>query len=779
MALAFAFALPLGPVLAQCGPVISTFPYTEGFESGQAWTSGGSGNDWAWGTPAHPMINSAGGGTKSWCTGGLSGSFYNLGELAWLESPCFDFSTLARPWISFKIFWECERQYDGMTFQYSLDGGNTYSNLGAYGDPVDCLNQNWFNSSNITNLTGVSPKHGWSGRVGVTQGSCQGGSGSGGWQTASHCMSDLAFEPSVRFRFLFGAGTTCNNFDGIAIDDILIQDSELPVSDFTYSCSDGAIALQDVSTGCVTSRVWDFGDPGSGASNNSTLSQPTHVFSQPGTYTVTLTVHNSCVQGQSSTQDVVVIDADMNTTDATCGQSNGSAGIITNGAPPNVGYVWSPGGQITASIQGLSPGEYSVVVSAQGVCTYHDTAQVNNVASDLVLAPHHTDASCAGGADGTASVTVTGSATPFSYAWTPAVSLTGSAANLAAGDYDVQVTDANDCIASETITVSEPQPVVVSTTSEVSACPGATTELTATATGGTGPYTFSWTPDGPQVSPTDTTTYQVSALDAHGCVSSTGEVTVAVGSALHPTLSLADTSGCAPFCATFQAGPAGLTTYGFTYGDGSADDLGAHCYTQAGDHDVTLLVTDANGCSGSVTVLDLVTVLPKPHAGFTAPEVMIITDPPVTLVDASTGAQEWEWDLGNGLTSEEVSPTFRPTALGCVPITQVARNDDGCVDTAHAVICVEDEFALYAPNTFTPNDDGINDVFGVVTSVAAPSYFVLRIFDRWGEAIFSADRPWITWNGEGVASGVYPWTLEIRDSRSKLHKQRGHVLLLR
>ena len=84
-------------VQGQCGPLIGTFPYSEGFEASAAWTSGGTGNDWAWGTPAHPLINSAGGGSKSWCVGGLTGSYYNSNERSYLESPCFDFTNLNTP----------------------------------------------------------------------------------------------------------------------------------------------------------------------------------------------------------------------------------------------------------------------------------------------------------------------------------------------------------------------------------------------------------------------------------------------------------------------------------------------------------------------------------------------------------------------------------------------------------------------------------------------------------------------------------------------------------
>lgn len=778
--LALAGAFPTLMARAQCGPLISSFPYNEGFEAGPAWTSGGNGNDWAWGTPAHPTINSAGGGSKSWSTGGLTGSFYNLGELSWLESPCFDFTGLTRPWVSFKIFWECERQYDGMTFQYSTDGGYTYSNVGTVNDPVDCLNQFWFNSSNITNLTGVSPKHGWSGRVGPTQGSCQGGSGSGDWVTASHCMTDLAGAPSVRFRFLFGAGTQCNDFDGIAIDDILIQNSELPSAAIGYTCTSATAAtFTDNSTGCITSRQWNFGDLGSGASNFATGAQVTHTFSQPGTYTVTLVVNSPCAQPESTTQEITILDATVTADPASCGQSNGAVEVTLTNAPAGTTYLWNPGGAATAQVQDLAAGAYDVTVSAPNSCDFYGSTQVTNTASDLQLQPNHTDATCNGSADGTAGVTATGSGTPFSYVWTPNVSSGPNASALSAGDYSVEVTDANGCDATETITVGEPAAVTVQASAAVNACAGTTLTLTATANGGTGPYSYAWSPNGPEVSPLDTTTYQVQATDANGCTSALASTTVNIGSALQPTLTTSDTTGCRPHCATFDAGPAGMTSYAFTYGDGGADANAAHCYQDAGSYDVTLTVTDAGGCTGTITVPQLIHVLPTPEAAFDAPAVLIISDAAVTLQDRSIGAEHWSWDLGAAGTSEDASPLFTPSVLGCAPVTQTVYTDDGCYDSISVEICVEDEYALYVPNTFTPNDDGMNDVFQVITSVGTPSFYRLLLFDRWGSVIFTAEKPGQFWDGSGTPEGLYAWTLEMRDSRDKLHKERGHVLLLR
>src|SRR5215212_8361506 len=139
---------------AQC---IATFPYTEDFEADNGgWTSGGTLNDWAWGSPSKAVITQAASGSNCWITGGLNGSFYNLGERSYVQSPCFDFTNLKRPYISFNIFWESEKTYDGTNFQYSLDGGANWTNVGSINDAPNCFDQNWYNSPNIVNLSGLT-----------------------------------------------------------------------------------------------------------------------------------------------------------------------------------------------------------------------------------------------------------------------------------------------------------------------------------------------------------------------------------------------------------------------------------------------------------------------------------------------------------------------------------------------------------------------------------------------------------------------------------------------
>ncbi|MBK6549636.1 MAG: gliding motility-associated C-terminal domain-containing protein [Flavobacteriales bacterium] len=91
---------------------------------------------------------------------------------------------------------------------------------------------------------------------------------------------------------------------------------------------------------------------------------------------------------------------------------------------------------------------------------------------------------------------------------------------------------------------------------------------------------------------------------------------------------------------------------------------------------------------------------------------------------------------------------------------------------------VEDAFLLWAPNSFTPNNDGINDGFQVITSVRNPEDFQLTIYDRWGRTLATLTDKATAWTGEQVPDGVYTWTVSVRDSHGKDLNSKGHVTLL-
>lgn len=764
--------------MGQCGPLISTFPYNEGFESDPAWTSGGVANDWAWGAPAHPIINSAGGGVNSWCVGGLTGQFYEFDAQSWLMSPCFDFSALDNPWISFKIFWEVERTYDGMVLQCSTDQGANWVNVGAYNDPENCFDQNWYNTSNIINLDEANPKHGWSGRQGVTSGSCQGGQGSGGWVTASHCIADLANQPNVRFRFLFGSGSTCNNFDGIGIDDIFIGEPP-PVELATSFTCDGSSVSFTADAPCANTILWDFGDPGSGASNAGSGAAAAHTYADPGQYTVTTTVIGPCGPAVVQTLQVTVLGVAITVTNATCGQPNGSLEAVVSGGAGSLVYDWQPGNGTDPVFSGLAAGDYTLAVSGGDMCGATATATVVNAGSTINVQVSHTDVTCGGLSDGTATAQVSGG-TATAYAWAPLGGDQATASGLPAGNYTVVVTGDDGCEVTASTTIDEAPVLTVTTTPEVDICAGQSVVLEAAPNGGVAPYTYAWSPGGPDVSPGTTSDYEVVVTDAAGCVSNTAAVTVVVNASVLPALTVDEPVGCTAHCVQFTAGPVGMSAYTFDYGDGTSGSEPLHCYTRPGAFNVTLTVTDDIGCSGTAEFADLVEALPSPRAGFIAPATFLVTDNPLQLVDVSSGAARWLWDFDGGDGNDTLNdPQVAFPEVGCYSVRQVVTNVVGCTDTAQTELCMENEFAIYVPDAFTPNGDGFNEVFGPVTSVRSPSFFVFRVFDRWGAELFTTQDVNEGWSGANAENGIYAWNVELRDSQNKLRKAMGHVVLLR
>jgi gliding motility-associated-like protein len=368
------FFIGLADTKAQCGSAINTFPYNEGFEAtGGGWITGGAGNDWAWGSPSKPVISAAGSGTNCWIVGGLTGSSYTNSEASWLQSPCFDFTNLPFPFISFKINWETEQQFDGASFQYSIDNGASWITIGP-ANYTDCVQKNWFNQDPVTYLSPLtSERRGWSGNRQSSAGSCRGGNGSNGWVTASTIAPGLGSRPSVIFRFIFGAGTICNNYDGFAVDDIFIGDPPPSAAAFTYACvSNNTINFTNTSSFCPNSFNWNFGDPASGTNNTASTANPSHIFSSPGQYTVTLTVNGPGNAPSTTTRQVTVLKVvtDMLSM-ADCETNTGGSLIVSvEGTSDPVNILWNTvPPQSTAIASNLAAGFYTVTISGPTICT--------------------------------------------------------------------------------------------------------------------------------------------------------------------------------------------------------------------------------------------------------------------------------------------------------------------------------------------------------------------------------------------------------------------------
>ncbi len=501
--------------LSQCSSPITAFPYTENFEaSNGGFAAGGSSSDWAYGTPSKNVIANAASGTKCWIIGGLAGGSYNNAENSWLQSPCFNFSSLTNPQISFSVFWETERKYDGASFQYSIDGGGSWSTLGSISSNSNCNGVNWFNTSPVNSLG----KDGWSGNIQPTS-PCSGGAGngSGAWVTAKHTLAALAGQASVMFRFTFAAGTQCNAYDGFAVDDITIAETPANTVNFIYTCgSNGTVSFTNTSSICGANFIWNFDDPTS-PSNTSSLENPSHVFATTGIHNVSLSVTFPGNILVTNTKPVTVINVSAVVTSPILCNGDATGAITANATGGSGGYtyLWNTvPSQATQSINNVPAGNYTVTVGGTNVCSTAATVALGQPAA-LAASVSTTNALC-GRNNGTATALISGGGTyPYRFVWSNGGSTT-SQTSLAAGTYSLQIKDANNCVTPySNITVKDSiNNLVLFLGNDTSFCPGNQVILNA---GTFANYAWQDNSASTTFTVTQTGTYWVTVTDVDGC----------------------------------------------------------------------------------------------------------------------------------------------------------------------------------------------------------------------------------------------------------------------
>jgi gliding motility-associated-like protein len=406
--------------------------------------------------------------------------------------------------------------------------------------------------------------------------------------------------------------------------------------------------------------------------------------------------------------------------------------------------------------------------------------------------------SCFGQCNGSVTLNVSGgSGSSYTYAWSPSGGTASSETNLCAGNYSCLVTDTSGCTINFSVTITQPNVLSVAMGSTLNICVGNNAVLSANPNGGTGPYSYLWQPgnlsgSGPTVTPVATTIYSLTITDANGCTT-TGTQTINVNPI--PTVSFlaSDSSGCTPLCVTFTSPTQSTDVCTWNFGDGntsSGNSPQTHCYIVPGTYDVSLTITDNNGCSATITDPNLITVFANPFASFTySPDYITIYDPSVSFSDNSIGADQWSWDFGDSAhsTSTLQNPNFAYSDTGCFQVTLTVTNLDGCSDDTTQDVCILSEFVFYAPNTFTPNGNGLNDVFFPIVNGYQEGSYHLMIFDRWGNLIFESNDVLTGWNGkvqDGKSDKVcqidtYVWVVDVNEWNGVEHRFRGHVNLIR
>ncbi len=356
--------------------------------------------------------------------------------------------------------------------------------------------------------------------------------------------------------------------------------------------------------------------------------------------------------------------------------------IGTGGSTPYT-YLWENG--TTTASRSVSPSSnttYTVSVTDANGCSNVDQVLVS--VNPLPIANAGLDKEICAGSSTTVTASASAGTAPYSYLWSTTSSLpTINVSPSATTTYTITITDSKGCAQSDTMVLTVNTLPDANSGSDTQICIGQSTSLSASATGGIGPYTYQWSNGHSgatnMVSPTISTTYTLTVTDAKGCTK-TDQVLVTVNPLPIANAGL-DTMLCVGNSVDlFGQGSGGLSPYTFAWSNGTLTAANEVMPTSTTKYYLT--VTDANTCSSRDSVI--VTVHPIPNAGpDPAPQNCYSI---AQIIMSATGTGTWSIGSGSAGTADIGSVTnpntdvYNFSNLGYYYL--VWTNSGGCRDTA-------------------------------------------------------------------------------------------------
>ena len=617
-----------------------------------------------------------------------------------------------------------------------------------------------------------------------------------------------------------GVGNYCvtisdeNNCRDTACVDIISAFNQIRIDSFALDTPDcfgypGNIAVFASGGGAPFTYIWSTGDTLVGSAVLPAV--------DAGTYYVTVEGTGSCApaidtivlpQPPEIEIEILLIDSVSCASDTTC---DGRAAVRVKGGPERgaAGYTvyWSSGEISNADT--LTPaaafflcgGRQSVVV-VSGNCAsdslFFDVPVPDPVSLNLnvtnVLQP-----SCYGLADGQITAMAQGGEGPYTYFW-PDQNVNGPVVTgVTEGTYYVEITDANNCVGMDSVTVLWPErfdaEVAVSGTRDVTCNGGNDGRIAIIWSGGNpGPAQYDWSPAvsndsiATDLSPGN---YQIIVTDDKNCMD-TVDYTIDEPAPVQATIPTPDSIYCfgdrTNLTVTGARGGNG-PLYRFTINSGSPQNLTTLVPVFAGSYDIT--VFDARGCAFDTTIV----------IGQAPPfSVEILESPPITIGLGETTT------LTGSLKGRPINPSmieWLPVDSVKSPfnlITDVTPNrtttytltvwdENGCSQSAEIEVIVESIRKVALPNIFTPNGDNLNDLFRVYGGKGVKLIRSFNVFNRWGDLVYSdanipeADfdtRGWDgTWNGKPLNPDVFVYVIEVEFIDDTRLVYRGDVTLIR
>jgi len=540
---------------------------------------------------------------------------------------------------------------------------------------------------------------------------------------------------------------------------------------------------------------WDFGDGTTVDTNDP--SPLKHTYTTPGLYTAKLYVDKESNCGDSAFAKVYVFPV-YKANFISKGSCVQKPVQFTNTSTMDMGSMlylkWDFGTGIAAdssnnpnpSFLYKTPGNYRVImygITSNG-CEQYDTSTVTVYDKPPLSTTSDTLLCIKDSLQLRATSTSTGT-----YSWAPndyKILLPNTADPivfpLKDTTYTVTFTDQQQCVSTQSVFINVRDSLIVHTMSDSTVCTGDPIQLMATTDGN---YAYTWTDlkTNTVVGTTLNTTVQPAPpVNKYAILAELGKChtsdTLTLKVVNPPNVKAApDTSICSGSPVLLRASGGAFYTWSPSYYVKSPKDS----ITWATPKDTTLFivtVTDTLGCPKKVMDTAFVAVVPPVHA-FAGNDTIVMLGTPFQL--HATGGIRYTWTPPNGLSNTR---SAEPFALYDKDITYTvtAYTKEGCTGTSNIFVRFIKGPEIYIPNAFSPNGDGLNDIFRPLpVGIVKMNYF--RVYDRWGKLMYSSTTYMQGWDGtvrgEQAPIGTYVWMVEGVDIYQKTITLKGTVTLVR
>ncbi|HBF88284.1 MAG TPA: hypothetical protein DDX39_06540 [Bacteroidales bacterium] len=411
-----------------------------------------------------------------------------------------------------------------------------------------------------------------------------------------------------------------------------------------------------------------------------------------GTYTVTVTDANGCekIENISINNDGSPTATISSQTNVTCNGGNDGEAIVTpSGGTAPYTYLWTGGGTDSTKTN-MTAESYTVTITDGNTCISSANVTIDEPDPIDAIISAKANVSCNGGSNGTATVLASGGVVPYSYLWSDA-QLTATATNLAAGVYEVTVSQGSGCLATATasVTITEPNALTAGITSQtnVSCNGGSDGSATVTASDGTAPYSFLWNDPAPAQTTITATllsagNYEITITDNKGCTT-TAPVTITEPDVLTATITDQNNISCnggTDGSATVTAAD-GTSPYTYLWSDGQSNSIANNLL----EGTYTVTITDGKNCTASTNVSIIepdilsVSILSQINVSCNAGNDGSIT----ATISGGTTPYSYNWTGG-----QTTNPAI---GLNAGAYTITVTDDAGCTKTASTTLTQPNE----------------------------------------------------------------------------------------